>query len=854
MYREIEHNYSKLKRQMPPLQPGVDPKYHATAPMSRGEAALNRLWPKVREDILAEFPDDEVPVEVPKSLTKFTPYGEMIELMDKYPVKSKRFFEWAADTPLKLDGVRIERVLPQLAINQTSLGVADPKPAWTFHGRFIPFEEARRVLTEAINKEAKNFDPHILEKERDGMEDWSSVLGGKNPWFIFADLMALFHGRTYHQDSDTPIPWDIFVSAWYESMKENFPRVLENPGLYSPRHLFLSTASSGGILLSNNQGAAGSPYSFLDLEGKRLRSGRPKKQGRFTKLDVARSELQILVKWIKEGMPMTGDTYDLINLPATPTFRGDREVPLNLRKWAHKVPSLAALLPSRSIIIVPAVQTLAQMTYSQTIGEYVTGQAPKEFDWVDANHTKLAMESIRSIDISQSDVDEWPTYTVGADCSTWDRDVTGQEHCMQTLTMLHFFPERVRLLYVDSPAPLDVDQDWIDVMLSRLEVDEVIKTEVPIVGTDGSTRTQEVTVEVLEFDFHDFICKTMSMINSSSMAMGSMVCSTKPTKYYIPQVNTGHVTRGRFITANGGRRSGDAYTGYGNTDGNVQVIRAGMKMLSDPDSRDLVLRRLARQGITEKTLNVKIGSGKDVIRSSYLFARGDDLIGAFQVPPGTDPLQLVAAAYVAVGKRANPKKQESSGVPRHPQASFANIHLTSTYLGKLASRNWKRFMVQESPGVSMETLTAVQEENSSDEKDILVATTLTALARLAPLSGFPLMDQNPVIPHLTKFAVHNDEYRLAFITPNAENDGKLNLVAARDRLTEMISVMARAQARIMARKGGAPATTDMVEEFERSDIHNLIMQTALVPDYSPTHAVPRVDNKQRWIDGELDSV
>jgi len=635
-------------------------------------------------------------------------------------------------------------------------------------------------------------------------------------------------------------------------MEANFPSLLSNPGTYKPKHLFWSTQIGGGYVISTRDAAAGGPYSWLDLEGKRFRARRPKKQGRFTKADVQRAEMQILVKWVKEGMPMTGDLAALLKLPATPTFRGDREVPLSLRRWATQVPQLAALLPSRSVIIVPAILTFAQMIYAQAIGDVITGQAPPEYDWVDAGVTKQRLEEIRSQDVAQTAGDR---LVVGADCSTWDRDVTGQDHLYEAMTYCHFFPEEVTLLYVDSPAALDVDEEWAQRTLDNLNPGQTRVEEVPIIGSDGSRRTSEVTVEAITFNMHEFIFKTMTLINSSGVAMGSHVFHQTPDRFYAPDVGTGHVSQSRFLESNGGRRSGDAITGYGNNDTNLRVLRSGIKMLSTPDAKADVLRRLAASSISPDDIGAKLCTGKPFLWAEDLFARGDDLIGVFRGKPGVNIPLAVAAAYSVVSRRANPSKQESSGIPGSPSASFANIHMTTDYLGKLASRNWKRFFVQESAGVSLETLSAVQEENDTEERDILIATTLTALARLAPLSGFPVMDKHPAIEDLVEFAVHNDEYRLAYVDDSSlTKDGNLDIEAAKSRLDRMIQVMSRAQARILSRRGGSVVPEDVVEEFATNDIHNLVANEALRSDYKPTRLVTRVNNRELFIERRYDDL
>ena len=231
-----------------------------------------------------------------------------------------------------------------------------------------------------------------------------------------------------------------------------------------------------------------------------------------------------------------------------------------------------------------------------------------------------------------------------------------------------------------------------------------------------------------------------------------------------------------------------------------------------------------------------------------LFSRGDDLALVLKMKKGgIVPSEAVASGICSVGMRANAKKQEASDVPGVPVFGFANVIVTEKYMGKLVGRSLQRFMVQESRGLNLEVLTALKEVgNDTEISDVLIATTSTAKARLAPLAGFPLMSENPLAQQIIKWAVHNDEYRLAYVVPDAVVEGKVT-AEAREEISRAADVEAKVQAKLRARRENVSVDLERLKEvYAGATIHDYVQDEALQDNYSATMKMKRVDNHKTF--------
>jgi hypothetical protein len=679
------------------------------------------------------------------------------------------------------------------------------------------------------------------------MSSWDKVQGGRAGSYVFCESSLLFHGMTPHQETAEPIPDDVFWTSWDTVFDREFPGFRDINQTLSPKHLFVGTSTSGGIVIPNSDAAAGMRYSNMSNEEIAEALGRDEFNGRPTKGRVFPDALRRAVAWIKGGMPMSGPLYEAVATPATLTSRGDREVELLLRWLASRggnqrfheaCDQLAALLPSRSIIIVAVVLVLLQSTWAQPQSEYVVQHAPPGYDWVDPAFTSERLHTIRNADLNPTDR-EAGIQSCGADAGGYDRDVTGQDISGEVALYCATSPEKVDLLYVDCEWPVDVTQSWVATKVAELKSGGQEKLQVPIVKMDGALGTADATVEVVSFNFHEMIEKVMTMVNDSPIQWGDYEVDAPGHLFSCEGCSVPYV-QDRKVVSNGGRKTGDAITGLGNNYSNLIKHEAMATMSRNPKFASMVKRRAALQG----TPYCKDGYYKEDI-----FAKGDDT--AVLVRP-VDPKEkasiAIACGYTSVGMRANAKKQECSDEPGNPVFGFAKIYVDQHYIGKLFGNTGKRVLVQEMRGVNLDSIQAVAENNTTDTlSDVLIATTMTVKSRLAPLTGYILLDMHPVAERLVRWVVHNDKHRLLYIVDESfEDDGSLTDEAMK-KLERAKLVEAKAQARLLARRLNVGADLEkLTEQFQGATVHDLVDDAALVRDYKPYMAMERVNNAKAF--------
>ena len=821
---------------------------HLTA---RGDGLLNEIWNDVRPEVVRRFPDDDVPEDVPKDIQKWAILPDWLQLMRKIPHKFKNVFDWLDKVipkrGLLMRGVATVRRRPdrkEARRRQGGTGVNRPTPAFTFHGDFLPYTKALRLArdlqAEAIRK-GEYPDVDIEDLDRESLDSWFNVQGGQCSTYVFAEAAMLFHGMTPHQETHAPIPHDVAQQAWEMFMEAQFPEFLHADDMsLNPKHLCVTLGNQLGIFLGNRQGAAGYPYTNTprdQISG--MLGGRNVQGKRITKGLMMQHALADLVAWIEAGMPMRGELYEAVSQPATLAYRGDREVSLDMRKWASRGPDqqynsaaeqLAAILPSRSVIIVPTCLVLAQSTWAQPMGAYVNDSATPGFDWVDPYHTSVRLEAIRAGDLAQADT-RGPSASVGADASGWDRDVTSQDHAMETATYLSLFPERAELVYIDSPLPVDVDDEFMATLLVEQKGGKISQLELTGVDEEGGEHIVQCTSRNVEFDYHEFMCKVMTMVNDAPLCWADYEVDATGVLTQVPDIGNG---RKYAIVSNGGRRSGDAITGLGNTVTNLVLSYAASLMSFDPSLNKMIQRRASRLDTGDMIQHYVVDD----------FARGDDRATLITLPRGGVPSEAIANGLAAVGRRANAKKQEASDEPGRPVFGFANIHVTEFYMGKLLGRFFKRFHIQESPGIPIETLDMLREEgNDTGFEDSLVVTTLTARARLAPGHGFPFLSHHPVARETTRYGIDNDQYRLSYITPDSVDD-EGNITEEAEKATERAKrVEAAVQARLQARRSNTAIDLDALQEvWLDNSIHRAVEDIAFSRDYRPQLKQARVNN------------
>jgi len=817
-------------------------------PTARGTLLLARLWAEVLPDLERRNVYD-APKEVPGDVSKWAVLPDWVELLLEHPHTQRNVFDWMDSWVPKAGhsfrgGAATLRRLEKHAdarARQYGQGFNDPTPAFTFHGERLPYQHVREMIERWIaGNEGLYTDPDHYQLDYDSMQDWDKVMGGRCSTYVFCESSILFHGMTPHQDTDSPVPWDLFVASWKEVLAEQFPGFGAGSTTLHPVHLFVGTQATNGINIGNSDGAAGYPTVNMGERQIQRYLGRPKFKGRVTKGVAFQAALRVSVEWIEAGMPMSGPLYKKFAQPATLGYRGDRPVHLGIRALASRgqdssghpaANRLAATLPSRSIIIVPTCQILAESLWAQPLGDHITGVASPGFDWVDPDHTVKRLSDIKQLDLQQGH-EQGDIATVGADASGWDRDVVGQFHACETAWYMSMFPEEAELLYVDAGLPLVASKEWVAATVGELQAGGEGTYRVVGLLPDGSERTQTVTARIVRFNFWEYISKVMTTINDAPIKWADYEVDAIGKAYdlsrFDPQFS------GLEIVSNGGRRSGDAATGIGNTWTNLVVTRSAAKMSRLPALTKLRQRRANLQGTPVS------GGYQDV----DALARGDDLALAIRLDDeGLIPSEAVASGIVSVGMRANAKKQEASDIRGKPVFGFANVLVTEGYMGKLVGRTAQRYMVQESRGLNLEMLNAVRDSgNDSGLTDTLVATTATAKARLAPMAGFPLMDEHPLVPLLVEWAVHNDNYRLAYVSDESFVDGQIT-EEARVGIEKAARVEARAQARLRARRENVSVDLERLQEvYAGSTIHDHILNFALADNYQPTMRMDRVDN------------
>jgi len=684
----------------------------------------------------------------------------------------------------------------------------------------------------------------LYDADVEGMEGWFSLMGGRCGSYVFAEASILFTGMTPHQETGAPVPVDIWWEGWREQLESDFPEAIDAPPL-APKNLFVGVGSSPGIRIQNKEASGGYPTTNMDREAVSKYIDRPKFTGRPTKGVVFPAATRVIAAWIEAGMPMSGPLYDEMAQPATLAYRGDREVNYDVRllgsrgplnKFHESADQLAALNPGRSVIIVPTNLVEAQSMWAQPLGDYIAGSGTKSFDWVDPWHSADRLDQLRRGDLDQTGND---IVLCGLDSSGFDRDVTPQMHAGEAAWYCAMFPKEVTSLVVDAQLPIDVSDEWVQGMLSAVSGGGEIVEKVTGVRSDGVEVTLDVTVKSLTYDFHEFICKIMTMINDAPIAWGDYEVDAPGVEYSI----AGALPRlkGLSIVSNGGRRSGDAATGLGNSWSNNVNTRCGAKMSQRPELKKLMDRRAAMQGEPP-------GGPFEV---EDLFSRGDDLaLRLRMLSKGQSAKQSAASALCATGFRANASKQKSSDTPRQPLISFANVLVTPDYIGKLVSRSAKRAQVQESSGLDKATLDVIREEAGELDVELgIMTTTTTAISRIAPLAGFPLLDTHPLADYIARLYVHNDRYRLVYLDPTSfTEDGELTQEGV-ERLARAKAVEAKAQAKLRARRENVSVDLDALSEvYSESTIHGLIEIHALEGKYNPVLKMEETSNIQTFKD------
>jgi hypothetical protein len=828
-------------------------KYAAEHPTSRGLKGLQRIWERIRPG-LVDRDIVPVPTTLPKDIQKWAVLPDWVELMVKYPFKGRNMFEWMDSWVPKGGHVfrggamtlrrRADRKTAR--IKQNGQGLNDPTPAFTFHGDRMEYAVVRDMLIKEMNRahSAGEYpNEELFNADVEGMEGWNSAMGGRCGSYVFAEASILFTGMTPHQETGAPVPWDIFWEAWNDGLETDFPGSTDGP-ILKPKHLFVGVGNSPGVRIQNKEASGGYPATNMGREEVQSYIGRPKFTGRPTKGVVFPAAMRAQVRWIRAGMPMSGPEYREMAQPATLAYRGDREVDLDIRALGTRGPiaeyhesadQLAALNPGRSVIIVATNLVLAQSSWAQPMGDYIAGSGAPSFDWVDPWHSADRLDQLRRGDLDQQD---GTTVLVGADASGWDRDVTPQMHAGETARYCALFPKEVTSLVVDAELPIDVSDDWVAGMLSAVAEGEEIVEMVTGIRNDGVEVTVEARVSKVSFDFHEYICKIMTFINDSPIAWGDYEVDAPGVEYNL----SGALPRlkGLSIVSNGGRTSGDAATGIGNSDSNNTNTRAEALMSQRPELKKLMDRRAALQGEPP-------GSAFEVVD---MLSRGDDMAVLVSLRDGgASAMQAVASAMCATGLRANAKKQESSDRPRYPMISFANVFVTEEYMGKQLSRTGKRYMVQESAGLDKATLDVIREEAGDLDVEIgIMTTTTTAISRLAPLAGFPLLDTHPSADFMSKLAVHNDRYRLTYLDPSSFEDGAIT-AEGREKLARAKAVEAKAQAKLRARRENVSVDLDaLTEVYMESTIHGMIETHALDDQYNPTMKMEEHSNIQDFRD------
>jgi len=742
------------------------------------------LWTRIRKEIIELFPADEgiVPNEIPKSLKKWNYDTWILSQMVAEPVTTFKGLDWVHNVLDKSGGsvqfmhdygtctLKQDPNKRTAAIKQVNETLLQPDPVWTFLGGKTKWDEVKQQA-EILNKSIQSnpdASPFMKRMEADALEKILTVPGGVNGLYALADIMRIPDGMLRVCDAEPIADLHTMEEAHVELMYEQFPAIAGRMGLLEPLHLVpVIGGNTKGAVVGNRQGSYGYPFTnstreeadelLVEAGGKRA-AGRPLNKG--GALCYTLSQIR---KWIDADMPDSGPVFeDVLNQPSAIFHRSDRTVELMVRKWAMRVPALAALFPSRTVIVVDGTSVFCQATWFQPLNRLIMSSAAPGYDWVHPTHTRARMSALIEADVTQAAAgDGFEVQTIGLDASGWDRSVTGWDHAWETAFYLDLFPREFDMITCDAPDPLKDGDDVIEMLNAEFDnsARTSIRKQVTLVSTQGTEYARYVRFWRKNIDYHHFITVVMSGVNGCDLALADLTVSQPVRKFRVPDPFKERGDQDYFITTRGGRSSGDGGTGTGNNHTNL----LGMKIsdtLSKRSQQDQPLQaaRCKRMGIPYPQ-NITVAD---------MFARGDDLAAVLVLPIGADGLAQGAGCLAMTGRIVNKDKQEGSGIAGIPEVGFATTYYDSVFLHgfKTALRVMLRTIFKERGGVpppSQQDKDMIDALDLGDISEAMIETTLTIKARLMALWGDIVgLDAHPVRWEITDWVQDLDKELLVY--------------------------------------------------------------------------------------------
>ena len=808
-----------------------------------GVRTMSRLWVKVLNKA-REYGLDTSAVEAlsedsnyPSDLDKMARFHSMIDLLDKFDpavLGTKNVREWLGHVigngVTEIDGVelKIRKDWATAREKQAALFVGRAKPAFTKlsegydHDDLHVYLQKLRELLRLENWKGSALKTELVD------EEWNlnKYQGFFNPFYLACHSLAMAGGGMPWNSKPDPIPEDAVAFAADRVLYDELGFAVDHSRDMNPAHCLTSNSSGsteyerglGVTRISNASGAAGHPYTRIENARKLTSDGR-----RPTKGNTAQEEIGHIVKWIDAGLPMSGKLFERVAQPTTMTWRGDAQVHVELLALAEAMlrkgdPLLLWLLPGRGIAIVPGILTHLESIIADVLQWLISARGVDEWDLRTRRTTQSGMSGMISrtlVELLQA---------LGLDVSTWDLNLTAQDHANDAGMMMRMTPQgEIPLLFGAASHPAQFTTQVVQELLNDLQPGESIEYGVAVPDPDtGVERTETVTVYLRMVNIHELICKTVSMVNGI-VALGDVQFKGKLHTLKIPEqiVSSDMTDKDYHVSVRGTRRSGSKLTSLMNTCANGIVTYGGTYVLNNfRRYKSLINRHAADLGLGEL-----VNSKAETLQS---IRRGDDnvVIGRYSASTTTgalDDASIGSLMMAVTGRYANAKKQETSGQAGVPRFGFASkVYDKHFPLGLTPpARSTMRSITKETAGLPVSELKPL--DSGEVNMDLgLVATTLTMKARLLPQRGGPMGDETPGSAEILRRIARLDRYGLTYGNLDKSDDEMANLVLAE----------ARRYAKRESLRGSLTEreVKELESDYIQADMHVLLRQFFLVRD------------------------
>jgi len=769
------------------------------------------------------------------------PYaGEEVESRTAFDLFRERYGESA-----QLGSVALHLYPELLATHAGKAGTVatiKPTPGFTKIGANIAWPDWIAGIAPLIVGEDRWQSEFMRDSAYDSVNALGKAFGVLNGAWVGYDLIHLMAGTKSLEQGHSPIP-DVYMEEGYQRMQ----RELGYPQL-KPADLFVSSIPTlGGTSMSNFGAATGPPYTLMTRDEMADAGIKTSDGGAPRKGNIIRYDARDTLEWIDRGMewPESDSVRDYITniptakediilisnadgsvqethavvpsyqnpllTPASAWFRSDTpfEYPWLATANRHRG-LLAPWLPIRSVVIVPSKLTFMMGAYADPWSEWISAKRPNMFDLVDEPHATERVNSMVNLAMESADRG---AVMIGVDFSRWDRFVTPQDHVWEARAHLDAYPEEVELLVGLSRYPVvPADADWIEKVRSETPLDRGVRgNRVPVTVQPSGSHPRVNTVPFMKrkVNFHDYILKIHSAVNSSPILFGDWAIEGRKHKLEIPGYP------GRFITSMGGRRSGDKSTSNENSRSHVRDAYSVEAMSRDPAGRRLIAKRA---GIPYD--QVSEFSILDIM------VRGDDGLWVMIPMKGWTAAQTFEIVARTLGKVANAAKQETSNVPGYVTVGYAATSADNSYPRRitLPGRPAARSYTGESASIPSYL-------RDGESHEVLVADTVEAKSRLMTLEGPFGRDTVPGWEKIVAFVADNDKYGLSYSHLSLTDEEYRNFI---DREAKVWVK------RLKATGISTASEEELYTQYKENNIHDLLRARALdYQDRKRPYTIPR---------------